>query len=264
MSAQDVMRAAQHGSREAGGREPVSGRGPGRPAEVTRYEHGSRIPGWDDAVDLTKDPATVPDPALVPVPAELRARIEAAMARYPDFRSAAIPALHAAQELHGWCSPEAIEQVACVMRLTPAYLTAVATFYDMLETKPVGRNTVYVCTNISCSLRGADAVYDAVRDAAGDDPDFNVRAFECLGACDIAPMASVNGVYVGPLELADAATLVEDVRAGRPVLEDKQLVKRACADPGAGEAGQSPAVHGRPEAESRHQDAGQDAPRRNP
>jgi NADH:ubiquinone oxidoreductase subunit E len=151
------------------------------------------------------------------------------MARYPDARSAAIPALHAAQELHGWCSPEAIEQAACVMRLTPAYLTAVATFYDMLETKPVGRHAVYVCTNISCSLRGADAVYDAVREAAGDDPDFNVRAFECLGACDIAPMASVNGEYVGPLELADAATLVAQLRAGEDVLPDKQLSKRPTA-----------------------------------
>jgi NADH-quinone oxidoreductase subunit E len=201
--------------------------------DVARFGHGSRIPGWDDAVDLDKDPAGVPDPATTPVPAELRARIEAAMARYPDFRSAAIPALHAAQELHGWCSPEAIEQVACVMRLTPAYLTAVATFYDMLETRPVGRHAIYVCTNISCSLRGADKLYDAVREAAGDDTAFNVRAFECLGACDIAPMASVNGAYVGPLELADAERLVEDLRAGREVLPEKQLLKRACADPGA-------------------------------
>jgi NADH-quinone oxidoreductase subunit E len=199
---------------------------------VDRFEHGSRIPGWDDAVDLDKDPAVVPDPATTPVPAELRARIETAMARYPDFRSAAIPALHAAQELHGWCSPEAIEQVACVMRLTPAYLTAVATFYDMLETRPVGRHTVYVCTNISCSLRGADALYDAVLAAAGEDPDFNVRAFECLGACDIAPMASVNGVYVGPLELADAQRIVEQARAGIDVLPEKQLVKRPVADEG--------------------------------
>jgi NADH-quinone oxidoreductase subunit E len=202
-------------------------------SSVARYGHGSRIPGWDDAVDLSKDPAGIPDPALTPVPAELRAQIEAAMSRYPDFRSAAIPALHAAQEVHGWCSPEAIEQVACVMRLTPAYLTAVATFYDMLETKPVGRHTVYVCTNISCSLRGADELYAAVQQAAGGDADFNVRAFECLGACDIAPMASVNGAYVGPLELADAATIVEQLRAGDEVLPEKQLLRRACADPGA-------------------------------
>ena len=197
--------------------------------DVARYGHGSRIPGWDDAVDLSKDPAQVPDPAVTPVPAELRERIEAAMAQYPDFRSAAIPALHAAQELHGWCSPEAIEQVACVMRLTPAYLTAVVGFYDMFESKPVGRNTVYVCTNISCSLRGAGKLHAAMQDAAGDDPDFNVRSFECLGACDIAPMASVNGEYVGPLEPEDCRTLVDDVLAGRPPLEAKQLRKRKVA-----------------------------------
>ena len=125
------------------------------------------------------------------------------MARYPDRRSASIPALHAAQRLHGWCSPTAIEQVACVMRLTPAYLTAVATFYDMFDTVPTGEHTVYVCTNISCSLRGADEVYEAMLEAAGGDPRFNVRGFECLGACDIAPMASVNGEYVGPLTTDD-------------------------------------------------------------
>ena len=88
------------------------------------------------------------------------------------------------------------------MRLTPGYLTAVATFYDMLDTEPVGRHRVYVCTNISCSLNGADALYERLHDAVGDDdPDFNVRHFECLGACDIAPMASVDGVYVGPIAL---------------------------------------------------------------
>ncbi|HKG38880.1 MAG TPA: NAD(P)H-dependent oxidoreductase subunit E [Conexibacter sp.] len=205
--------------------------------DVARYDHGSRIPGWDDAVDLTKDPAGIPDPALTAVPAELRAQIEASMAKYPDFRSAAIPALHAAQDVHGWCSPEAIEQVACVMRLTPAYLTAVATFYDMFSTEPVGRQAVYVCTNISCSLRGADKLYAAMQEAAGDDPDLNVRAFECLGACDIAPMASVNGAYVGPLELADAATIVAQLRAGDEVLPEKQLLRRKVADPRAASGG---------------------------
>lgn len=230
------------------------------PRAVARYGHGSRIPGWDDAVDLSKDPARVPDPATTPVPEELRAEIEAAMAKYPDFRSAAIPALHAAQRLHGWCSPEAIEQVACVMRLTPGYLTAVATFYDMFETRPVGRHTVYVCTNISCSLRGADELYARVKEAAGDDPDFNVRSFECLGACDLAPMASVNGDYVGPLEPADAEQLIADLREGREVLPDKQLSRRPCADPGARE-GRSPGQE-RPVAERPSQDAGRDAPRR--
>ncbi len=64
---------------------------------VPRFGHGSRVPGWDDAVDLSKAPAVIPDPANTPVPEDLRREIETAMAKYPDRRSAAIPALHAAQ-----------------------------------------------------------------------------------------------------------------------------------------------------------------------
>jgi NADH-quinone oxidoreductase subunit E len=200
------------------------------PSQVRRFAHGSRVPGWDDAVDLTKDPAVVPDPATTPVPEELRAEIEAHMAKYPDPRSASIPALHAVQRWHGWCSPTAIEQAACVMRLTPAYLTAVATFYDMFDTVPTGEHTVYVCTNISCSLLGADDVYAAMLEAAGGDPRFNLRSFECLGACDIAPMASVNGEYVGPLTTDDAPEIVGALLEGREVLPDKQLRKRPRAE----------------------------------
>jgi len=205
---------------------------------VPRFEHGSRVPGWDRPADLDKAPAHVPDAALVDVPAALRAEIEQLMSLYPERHSAALPALAAAQRVHGWCSPEAIEQVACVMRVTPAYLESVATFYDMLEIEPGPTHRVYVCTNISCSLRGADELYAAMRDAAaatadGDGPAVNVRAFECLGACDIAPMASVDGVYVGPLELEDVPQLLADAKAGRPVLAEKQLATRPVADPHA-------------------------------
>jgi NADH-quinone oxidoreductase subunit E len=200
---------------------------------IPRPPGGARASGWDEPADLQKDPALIPDPATTHVPEELRTTIEELMARYPERHSAAIPALHAAQQLHGWCSPEAIEQVACVMRVTPAYLDSVASFYDMLEQTPVGRHSVYVCTNISCSLRGADALLEAVERTAGADADFNVRSFECLGACDIAPMASVDGVYVGPLEPADVPRLLDDARAGRPVLPEKQLATRLVADPRA-------------------------------
>jgi NADH-quinone oxidoreductase subunit E len=198
---------------------------------VPRFDHGSRVPGWDEAVDLSKPPATVPDLATTPVPAELKREIEEAMANYPDFHSAAIPALHAAQRHYGYCSPDAIEQVAAVMRLTPAYLTAVATFYDMLETEPKPPHDVYVCTNISCSLLGADELYEAMIAAAADSDRVNVRSFECLGACDIAPMASVEGEYVGPLEPEDADLIVEALTNGTPVLEDKQLRHRPSTHP---------------------------------
>ena len=201
----------------------------GTPLEVRRFEHGSRVPGWDRAVDLWKDPESVPDLATTPVPDALRSSIESFMAKYPDRRSAALPSLMAAQKIHGWCSPEAVIQVAAVMRLTPAYLDALATFYDMFHNAPVGRHDVYVCTNISCSILGADGVYARMKDEMEGDPDFNVRAFECLGACEIAPMASVNGVYVGPLTEDDCVQIKEDLKEGREVLPDKQLAKRKAA-----------------------------------
>jgi NADH-quinone oxidoreductase subunit E len=73
---------------------------PARPgwtsATVPRFAHGSRVPGWDEAADLAKDPAGVPDPQSVAVPAALREEIEAHMRDYPDPRSAALPALAAA------------------------------------------------------------------------------------------------------------------------------------------------------------------------
>ena len=203
------------------------------PTRVPRFGHGSRVPGWDDAVDLTKDPAPIPDPATTPVPESLRARIEAHMAKYPDRRSAAIPALYEVQKDYGWCTPEGIEQAACVMRLTPGYLIAVASFYDMLFTHPVGTHQVWVCTNISCSLCGADELYDAFREEIGDDPAFNLRSFECLGACDIAPMASVDGADVGPIAIDEVPPPVEQIRNGQEVLPEKQLSRRKSVDPKA-------------------------------
>jgi NADH:ubiquinone oxidoreductase subunit E len=133
------------------------------------------------------------------------------------------------QKEHGWLSPTAMEQAACVLRLTPAYLVSVASFYDMFELRPKGANDVYVCTNISCSLLGADGIFKRMKETLGHEPDFNVRGFECLGACEIGPMASVNGVYVGPLEEADCERIRDEVRAGGEVLEDKQLARRKAA-----------------------------------
>jgi NADH-quinone oxidoreductase subunit E len=181
--------------------------------------------GWDSPADLWKDPAEIPDPASVEVPDELRAQIEDYMSRYPDYHSAAIPALMAGQKFHGWCSDEAIKQVAAVMQVTPAYLSSVATFYDMLRTKPVGARYVYVCTSVACHLRQAEEVYEAIREAAEliELEGVEIREFECLGACDMAPMASVDGRYVGPLTREDAPELVLQIKEGREVLPGRAL-----------------------------------------
>jgi len=182
-------------------------------------------PGWDEAVDLEADPAVVPDPAEVDVPSDLREEIEQVMGRYPDRHSATLPALAAAQRRHGWCSPEAIRQVAAVMQVTPAYLSSIITFYDMLRAEPVGSRYVYVCTSVSCHLSDAKAVHDAIQEEARDQglEDVEIREFECLGACDMAPMASVDGRYVGPLTEDDAPEIVRALKEDRQVLPGRSL-----------------------------------------
>ena len=170
-------------------------------------------------------PEQVPELHEVDCPVELRKHIEVLMSRYPDRHSASIPALWAVQRRYGWCTPEGMRQAAAVMRVTPAYLESVASFYDLLYTEPVQTHKVAVCTNISCWMRGGDELLSAFQ-AAAEAEDVLVTGFECLGACDIAPMASIDERYFGPLENADAVTAIEQLRAGADVLPEKALAKR--------------------------------------
>ena len=189
-----------------------------------------------------EDAEGVPELHEVEIPDELREQIETAMSRYPQLRSASIPALWAVQRRYGWCSPEGIRQAAAVMGVTPGYLQSVASFYDLFHTSPVGRHRVLVCTNISCWLQGADRLLERFCEAAGVDPgaaghgggsseDGNVflSGFECLGACDIAPMASIDERYYGPLDDADALAAIEQLRTGADVLPGKALAPRPAA-----------------------------------
>jgi NADH-quinone oxidoreductase subunit E len=179
---------------------------------------------------LERSPEAIPELHEVDCPDELREEIETLMGRYPDRHSVSIPALWAVQRLYGWCTPKGIRQAAAVMRVTPAYLESVASFYDLLHTEPVGSHKVAVCTNISCWMRGGDELLDAFREAAaGREADLFVTGFECLGACDIAPMASIDERYFGPLESGEAATAIDQLLAGEDVLPGKALERRPLA-----------------------------------
>ena len=201
---------------------PVDGPGidnPNLPVDPAVRE--GRVPGRAEE--------EIPELHDVDCPPELAERIETLMGRYPDRKSASIPALWAVQERYGWCTPEGIRQAAAVMRVTPAYLESVASFYDLLHTKPVGAHRIEVCTNISCWMRGADGLLDAFEAAAAGEDDVFVTGFECLGACDIAPMAAIGQRYYGPLEAAEAGTAIDQLKAGEEVLPEKALDRRALA-----------------------------------
>jgi len=199
-----------------------------------------------DATD--RGPVGTPADHEVEVPDELRAEIEEIISRYPQKRSASIPALFAVQRRYGWCTPEGIRQAAAVIGVSAPYLESVASFYDLFHLEPAGRHRILVCTNISCWMRGADQLLDAFceatgadREAAGHggalsaDGEIYVSGFECLGACDMAPMASIDERYYGPLGDADAASVIASLRGGAEVLPDREMAKRPLAGGPEGE-----------------------------
>ncbi len=119
-------------------------------------------------------------------------------------RSAVISALRAAQEQnHGYLSAELMDAVAEYLQLPPIQVYEVASFYSMFETHPCGRHHVSVCTNISCMLRGGEAIQSYVEKKLGirvgestsDGRIFLKREEECLAACTGAPMMMVDHIY---------------------------------------------------------------------
>ena len=216
--------------------------------------HPSVAAGWDIPADLDKDPARIPELAETAVPDELKAQIESAMARYPDHHAAVLPALQAAQRWHGWLHPQAMRQVAAVMKVTPGYLSSVASFYDMLHEEPGHRHYIYVCTGVACHVLNTQRVLHALVEASRvlGLEDWEVRPFECLGACDMAPMASVDGRYIGPLEVSDAPEIVHAIKEGRTPLPGRALEDEDYRPAGGGD----PPPHGELGANPPPQDPG--------
>ena len=121
-------------------------------------------------------------------------------AKYPQSRSAVMPALDLAQEEMGHLTPEAMTEVAQALQLDPGYVEGVATFYTLFHLKPIGKHMFYVCTNLSCMLRGANEIVDHLKGAIGVHEDgevskdglFSYEEVECLGACEFAPMMRLD------------------------------------------------------------------------
>jgi len=129
-------------------------------------------------------------------------KLEALKSRYPTKKSLTLPALWMAQEQFGWISPETMEYVAGLLDLPLRHIYGVVTFYTMFNTSPVGKYHLQVCTNISCMLRGSDALCSRISNRLGvrvgettPDKKFTLSRVECLGSCGTAPMMQVNDEY---------------------------------------------------------------------
>ena len=147
-------------------------------------------------------------------------RFEKIRSRYPDARSALLPALGMAQELRGHLSPQTMDQVAHLLELAPAYVRGVATFYTMYNKSPVGRFLIQVCTNISCGLCGGDDVLQAFLNNTGTelgetskDGNFTVIEAECLAGCGFPTTVQINSRYFENVMPKDVPEILERLKA---------------------------------------------------
>ena len=130
---------------------------------------------------------------------ETQNKFESLLKRYPSKRSAVIPMLMFAQDEKGHLTPEIVDFVARYLHLTPIEVEEVISFYSMLTKKPRGKFHLQVCTNISCVLRGADKIWEHVKEKTGLKPGevsadgvYSIEEVECMGACTTAPAMQVN------------------------------------------------------------------------
>ena len=156
---------------------------------------------YDPAKFQQSERSTVDEGPAFTLTPERRAQLDEILTRYPPDRkrSAVLSALYLIQEQQGYLTGNAMRHIAPLLDLTPAEVEDVATYYVMFYKEKVGKYVLQVCRTLSCALNGAELVTEALSEKLGiavgeTDPSgmFTLLEFECLGACDRAPVVMVN------------------------------------------------------------------------
>lgn len=127
------------------------------------------------------------------------AAITALARQYEARRGACIEALRIVQRSHGWISDDRLREVARLLGMSPDELDGVATFYNLIFRRPVGRHVILICDSVSCWIMGYEALLDALQARLGvrlgettADNRFTLLPIVCLGACDHAPTIMID------------------------------------------------------------------------
>ena len=148
-----------------------------------------------------------------------REQMREILARYPRQRSALMPLLHLVQSDEGAITTEGIAEVASVVGLTEAEVTAVATFYTMYVERPSGEHRVGVCINSLCALLGGDEIWNAVTDRYGvgngqttADGKVTLERIECQAACTHAPVMTADWEFLDDMTVTKAVEVIDALR----------------------------------------------------
>ncbi len=154
----------------------------------------------------------------VRISSETRAKIEAEMENFPVKRGALLNALHLVEAEAGYISRELAQELAEMFEIHPSDVQGVVSFYNMFHDRPQGRHKAYVCTNLSCSLRGSRSLLRELEEHLGVHPGettpdgrVTLEHEECLGACAYAPMMRVDDTYHEDLDLEQAKKILDEL-----------------------------------------------------
>lgn len=146
-------------------------------------------------------------------------RIKKEIQKYPEKKPAVMAALYIAQEQNGYISNEVIKEVSLLLDMTAEEVLGVVTFYTMYYQKPMGKNHIQVCTNVSCMLRGGYEIWNQVKDKLGlenmevtEDHKFSIEEVECMGSCGTAPMLAINEDYYENLTKEKVEELINSLK----------------------------------------------------
>jgi NADH-quinone oxidoreductase subunit E len=138
--------------------------------------------------------------------------------RYPTLRALMLPSLWMAQHQEGWVSPDAITYIASRLAVSDAEVLSVASFYTMLQLKPIGKHHIQVCKTLSCMLGGAESLVEFLHTKLGivpgettKDGRFTLTQVECLGACGGAPCICIDETYHECVSKATLETLLKEL-----------------------------------------------------
>jgi len=146
-------------------------------------------------------------------------RINKEIQKYPLKKPAVMATLYIAQEQNGFISNDVIKEVADILEMTSEEVLGVVTFYTMFHQKPMGKNHIQVCTNVSCMLRGGYEIWNQVKEKLGidnmgvsTDQKFSLEEVECMGSCGTAPMIAVNEDYYENLTKEKVEELLDSLK----------------------------------------------------
>ncbi len=155
---------------------------------------------------------------------KIKSKIDEIRSYFPTEQALLIPLLHEIQFKEGWISVEAMKEAGAYLKLPLSKVLEVATFYTMFNKKPVGKNHLQLCTNVSCYLNGSDHIKKCIEKKLGlkngetsRDGKYTFTEVECLGACGTGPVMQVGLDYVENLTVAKTEEVLSRLDRGERV-----------------------------------------------